>query len=154
MGDRRGEGGSLKNYKYWFDSNPIHQISIIVMTKKKSLTYEEKMMKALTALPVPLQDKRHNVFIYLVDDMARSNETRFEHIINKRHELIPNDIKRIPRIIKNAIFKIDKERKDTYNYYLLRNRNTNEYIKISVKIEPENPSKAIVKTIYITKAIK
>ena len=124
------------------------------MAKKKGLSYEEKMIKALGCIPYPLEDKRHNIFIYLIDNAARSNETRFEHIINKRHELMPSDIKKIPRFIKTALFKIDSERKDTYNYYLLRNHSTNEYIKISVKIEPKEPHKAIVKTIYITKTIK
>lgn len=124
------------------------------MSKKKKLSYEEKMLEALKSLPNPIEDKRHNIDIYFNDDRARSNESRFEHVIEKRHELLPSDIKRIPNNIKKAIFKIDKERKDSYNYYIRRNRNGDEFIKISVRINPETPKTAIVKTIFVTKNLK
>ena len=64
------------------------------------------MFEALKSLPNPIEDKRHNIDIYFNDDRARSNESRFEHVIEKRHELLPSDIKRIPNNIKKAIFKI------------------------------------------------
>ena len=124
------------------------------MSKKNKLTYEQKMLEVLKALPNPIEDKRHNIDIYLYDDRARSNKSRFEHIIEKRHELLPSDIKRIPSEIKKAIFKVDKERKGSYNYYLKRNRLTDDLIKISVRINPETPKKAIIKTIFITKNLK
>ena len=124
------------------------------MSKKKKLSYEEKMLEALKSLPNPIEDKRHNIDIYFNDDRARSNESRFEHVIEKRHELLPSDIKRIPNNIKKAIFKIDKERKDSYNYYIRRNRNSDAFIKISVRINPETPKTAIVKTIFVTKNLK
>ena len=124
------------------------------MGKKNKLTYEQKMLKELVCLPNPIEDKRHNIFIYIVDDNARSNESRFEHIIEKRHELLPSDIKRIPHDIKKAIFKVDKERKDTYSYYIKRSRISDEYIKISIKIDPNSPKVAFIKTIFIIKNIK
>ena len=67
------------------------------MAKRKGLSYEEKLINALRKLPSPLEDKRHNLKIYFDDDRARSNESRFEHIVNQRHGLRPSDIERISR---------------------------------------------------------
>lgn len=124
------------------------------MAKKKGLTYEEKMIKALLSIPNPIEDKRHNLLIHFVDDSTRSNETRFSHIIEKRHELLPSDIKRIPQYIKKAIFKVDKERKETYSIYIKRNTYSDEYIKISIRIDEDKPHDAYVKTVFITKNLK
>ena len=124
------------------------------MAKKKGLSYEQKLINALKKLPNPLEDKNHNIKIYFIDNRARSNQSRFEHIIASRHGLLPKDLERIPRYIKTCIFKKDLERTDTYNIYIRRNNYNDEYIKISVKIEPEKPNEAIVKTIFITTNIK
>lgn len=124
------------------------------MAKTKGLSYEEKLIKALKELPCPLEDKRHNLKIYFDDNKARSNQSRFEHIVMRRHELLPSDIKRIPRYIKYCIFKRDPERTDTYNIYIKRNSYSDEYIKISVTINQREPSFALVKTIFITKVLK
>ena len=124
------------------------------MAKRKGLTYEQKLTNALKKLPNPLEDKRHNLKIHFADDRARSNESRFEHIVNQRHGLRPADIQRIQRYLNRCIFKKDNERTDTYNIYIKRNSISNEYIKISVKIEPSQPDVAIVKTIFITRVIK
>ena len=124
------------------------------MAKKKGLSYEEKMSSVLKKLPNPIEDKRHHISIYFIDNRARSNETRFEHIIDISHELHPSDLKRIPKSIKKALFKKDKERTETYNLYIKRTNYSDEYIKISLKIEPTKPQIAIVKTIFITKNIK
>ena len=124
------------------------------MTKRKGLSYEEKMILALSALPNPLIDKKHNISIYFDNDKARSNQTRFDHIINSRHELFPSDIKHIPQKMKTCILRKDKERKETFNLYLKRNSISNDYIKLSLKIEENKPNIAIVKTIFITKTVK
>ena len=124
------------------------------MAKKKNLTYEEKMINALNTLPTPIEDKRHGISILIVDDKARSNESRFEHIIDPRHELQPSDIKRIPHGIKTSLLKKDKERSNTYNIYIPRNRYSKEYIKISVEINFKKSNEAKVKTIFITKNMK
>lgn len=124
------------------------------MAKTKGLSYEEKLIKALKELPSPLEDKRHNLKIYFDDNKARSNQSRFEHIVMRRHELLPSDIKRIPRYIIFCIFKRDPERTDTYNIYIKRNSYSDEYIKISVTINQREPSFALVKTIFITKVLK
>lgn len=124
------------------------------MSKKNKLTHEQKLINALQKLPNPLEDKRHNILIRFVDDKVRSNETRFEHIVLARHELRPNDFKRIVTHIKNAKLKQDGERKGTFNIYIKRNGYNSEYIKISIQIESNNPHEAIVKTIFITKILK
>ncbi|MBE6142237.1 MAG: hypothetical protein E7175_05315 [Erysipelotrichaceae bacterium] len=124
------------------------------MAKRKGPTYEEMMSNLLKTLPFPIVDNRHNINIYFYDDRARSNQNRFDHIIDSRHELLPGDIKRIQKCMKKAIFKKDKERTNTFNIYITRNNYGNEYIKISLKIEPEEPHRALVKTVFITKVIK
>ena len=124
------------------------------MAKRKGLSYEQKLINALKKLPVPLEDKRHNLKIYFNDNRARSNRSRFEHITEFRHGLIASDIERIPRYIKTCIFKRDLERTETFNIYIRRNNYSDEYIKISVKINPRCPDIAVVKTMYITTIVK
>ena len=124
------------------------------MTKRKTITYEQKLINALKKLPNPLEDKRHNVMIYFDDNKARSNQSRFEHIVSMRHGLKPSDIERIPRYIKTCIFKKEVGRSDTYSIYIKRNSYSNEYIKISIEIKPETPKQAMVKTMFITTNIK
>lgn len=75
------------------------------MAKKKGLSYEEKMLNALEKLPNPIIDKKHNLRIYIIDDRVRSNQSRFEHIIESRHGLRPSDIERIPRYIKKCFLE-------------------------------------------------
>ena len=125
------------------------------MGKKKKLTYYERMEDALKSLPCPLEDKRHNLYIYFVNDQARTNQTRYEHIIQKRHNLTSSDIRRIVKGIKTCIFRKDPERSDTYNIYIKRySFSQEEYIKISLHIDPRKPKRGLVKTMYITKDIK
>ena len=57
------------------------------MARKKKLTYEQRMLAELQKLPNPIDDKRHELSIYFVNERARSNQTRFAHIIEARHEL-------------------------------------------------------------------
>ena len=124
------------------------------MTKQKGISYEQKLIDALKKLPNPLEDKRHNIKIYVDDNRARSNQSRFEHIVSTRHGLKASDIERIPRYIKTCIFKKDAERNDTYNIYVKRNTFNEEYIKLSIEIKPETPNEATIKTIFITTNIK
>jgi len=124
------------------------------MKKKKGLSKEERLVKALRELPNPLEDKKHRILIIFDDNRARSNQSRFDHITLERHRLEPNDIKRIPRKIKESEMEKDKERKDTYNLYIKRNNYSNEFIKISLKMDFKESNKAIVKTIFITNNYK
>lgn len=124
------------------------------MAKKKGLTHDQKLINALKKIPNPLEDKRHNLMIYFNDDKARTNQSRFEHIVSFKHSLNASDIERIPRYIKTCLFKRELGRKDTFNIYIKRNGYSDEYIKISIKIDPNTPNVAIVKTIFITTNIK
>ena len=124
------------------------------MAKMKGLSYEQKLIDALKKLPNPLQDKKHNLDIYFDDDRARSNQSRFEHIVDSRHSLLISDIERIQRHISKSKLKKDSERKNTFNLFIKRNCFNSEYIKISLKIEDDNPHVAIVKTIFITRVYK
>lgn len=125
-----------------------------LMAKQKGLSYEQKLINALNKLPNPLEDKRHNISIFFDDNRARSNQSRFEHIVSIRHGLTPRDILRIPRHIKTCIFKKENGRNNTFNIYIKRNSYSEEYIKISIEVKPEEPNKATVKTIFITENIK
>ena len=89
--------------------------------------------------------------IVLDNNRARSNESRFEHIAVSRHELLPSDIKQIPKRIETSILKKDKERTNTYNIYIARNGHVGEYIKISIEIDFKKSNIGFVKTIYITR---
>ncbi len=100
------------------------------MRKKRKNGIDPRLIEALKKLPNPLHDERHNLTIYLVDDRARSNESRFEHICQGRHELTVKDIESIPKGIKTAALKTDKNRKDTCSLYLKRRGPGGGFIKI------------------------
>lgn len=124
------------------------------MARKKSLTHEEKIIKALNTLPDVLVDNKHRIKIKFINDQARSNETRFEHISLARHQLTPNDIKRIQKEISNSELRIDDARTKTYSIYIKRNNFNDEYIKLSITLNFKIYNVAKVKTVYITKIIK
>ena len=124
------------------------------MAKRKGLTYEQKLIDALEKLPNPLIDKKHNLKIYFIDNRARSNQSRFEHIIDPRHGLLASDIERIGRYINCSKLKKDHDRKETFNLFIKRNSFNYEYIKLALKIEDDDPSIAFVKTLFITKVYK
>ena len=124
------------------------------MAKKKGISREQKLINALNALPETIDDVKHRIKVKFVNDQARSNESRFEHISLNRHELTVNDIKRIPKQISNSELKKDEERTKTYSIYIKRNNYNNEYIKLSVTLDFNVSNEATVKTVYITKNIK
>ena len=127
------------------------------MTKKKGikgLTHEQRLIKALNELPNPIIDNKHRIKIYVEDNRARSNESRFEHIIQERHELTPLDIKKIASKINTSELKIDNERTKTYSLYIKRNTFTNDYIKVSLNLDFRKSNEATIKTIFIRKNYK
>lgn len=124
------------------------------MTKRKGLSNEEKLINALKKIPNPLEDKKHRICICFVNNRARSNESRFEHISMMRHDLRASDIEKISRHINTSIMKKDLERKETFNLYIKRNNYGNEYIKISLELDFAKSNKAVVKTIFITTNMK
>ena len=126
-----------------------------IMKKKRLTKYDSKIIEELKKLPSPIHDKRHNWDIYFTNDRARSNQNRFEHISRFFHELTAKDIKSIPEAIASgAILKMEKGRKDTFNYYFLRKGPAKRYVKISVQIFDWKRRSVKVKTIVTTNKLK
>ena len=124
------------------------------MTKRRPRFYDPKpLIDAIEKLPNPMYDKRHGYYLY-IEGMARSNETRVEHIVDYSHELKVRDIELIPDGIKNYFSYNKDEKKDTYNYYLKRKGMDKGFVKVSIQIDSTDRTKAWVKTIFITYHIK
>ena len=139
------------------NSQKFFVLSYCPMTKRRpNSKTNRRVLEALLTLPSPIEDKKNGLLIYFVDDQSRSNQTRFEHIIQKRHCLKVRDIQAIPEGIANkAIIKKDsKKRKWTFCYFFLRPGSQHEYIKIAVQRNSNNSHEVFVKTIYIAKTIK
>ena len=124
------------------------------MAKKNGIQYVEKIIKALKNLPSPLVDIKHGLSLYISNNLARSNETRYEHIAKISHSLSEKDISYIPKGIKNAKLRKDKYRKGTFEYIYKRKGNNDEYIRIYIKIDKKNAKVATIKTIFVTKSDK
>ena len=125
------------------------------MAKSRSEKNHSNLVEALKKLPFPIYDKKHNLTIYLDDDRARSNQSRFEHITKEHHQLNVRDIQSIPNLIcTKSYLRKDKRRKETFNYYLPRSGYINHFIKISVRVTKEEPHVAKIKTIFTTSRIK
>ena len=123
--------------------------------KRRQTNYDPKIIEELKKLPNPIHDKKHNWHIYFMNDRARSNQTRFEHISRFFHELTAADIKSIPEALGTiAKLKMEKGRKNTFNYYFRRKSGKKEYIKIAVRILDSRQRSGAVKTIVVTKTIK
>lgn len=123
--------------------------------KNDCIKINGNLLKALSSVTFPIEDKKHGYLIYKDDGRARSNETRSEHILKKSHDLCVSDIQSIPNGIQNYIaYKKDKKRKKTFNYYINRKGSKKGFIKVSVRIDNKNDKKAWIKTIYTTYKIK
>lgn len=125
------------------------------MAKKTNVKYDLKLIEALKKLPPLIEDRRHGFVIYIRDDQARSNETRFQHIAKKMHELKVRDIESIPEGIKNYIrFAKSKEIKDTYYYYIKRKGGDKGFIQVAILVDINDKKIAYLKTIFIAYRIK
>lgn len=125
------------------------------MNKLVQNKYSENLIEALNKIQFPIEDKKHNLLVYLDNNMARSNQTRLEHITSTRHRLTVKDIESIPQgIKKESRLRKDPFKKSTFNYYFQRKSNKKEYIKISVLIDKVDKKKVTIKTIFITKHMK
>lgn len=126
------------------------------MTKKNShKRYDNNLIEALEKLPNPIYDKKHNIYIYVDNGRARSNETRYEHLAKSSHQLKRRDIESIPEGISNYFaFKISKRHKETYYYYILRKGNQKGFIQVAVKLLKGSRDRAYIKTIFVTYRIQ
>ena len=126
------------------------------MTKRKpKIINQIALLDAISKLPNPMFDKKHNLYIYIDKGRARSNQTRVEHIVDYSHNLKVRDIKSISLGV-NKYFSYNKDPvyKDTFNYYLIRKGLDKGFIKISIQIDGSDKTKAWIKTIFITYCIK
>jgi len=125
------------------------------MAKKANEKYDIKLIEALKKLPPLIEDKRHGFIIQIRDDKARSNETRFQHIAKKMHELKVRDIESIPEGIKNYVkFTVSKELKDTYYYFINRKGKDKGFIQLAIKLKEGEKTVYYVKTIFISYRLK
>lgn len=125
------------------------------MAKKRQKIYNPvHLIEAIKKWPNPMLDKRHGYNIY-VEGMARSNQTREEHIVQYGHDLKVRDLDSVPDGIVNYVtYKKDPIYKGTFNYYIMRKGMDKGYIKVSIQIDEKNKKRAWIKTIYITYKIK
>ena len=124
------------------------------MPKRKRIYDPTHLIEAIEKWPNPIYDKKHGYYIY-VEGMARSNQTRIEHIIEYGHDLKARDLQLVPQGIKNYfIYKKDPVYKNTYNYYIHRGGEHKGFIKVSVRVSDDDPKYAWIKTIYVTYRIK
>ena len=130
----------------------------VFMHKKRDnikIKNNEVLIDYLKSLKFPVYDKKHNLSIYLDDNRARSNQSRYEHIVRDDHELVIDDLKTLfKELDTTARFKKDKVRKDTYNCYVRRSKQSNQFIKMCIAIDRNDKHKGKVKTIFITRNIK
>lgn len=125
------------------------------MAKKANEKYDIKLIETLKKLPPLIEDKRHGFIIQIRDDKARSNETRFQHIAKKMHELKVRDIESIPEGIKNYVrFVKSKQIKDTYYYYIKRKGGDKGFIQVAILVDIHDKKLAYLKTVFIAYRIK
>ena len=112
------------------------------MSKKRNdKIYDLKLIEALKKLPSQIEDKRHGFIIEIKDDRARSNETRFEHIAKKNHELKVRDIEAIPEgIIRYIKYVKSEEMENTFCYYIKRKGEDRGFIQVVILIDEDNPN--------------
>ena len=125
------------------------------MVKKLNEKYDLKIIEALKKLPPLIEDKRHGFVIEIKDDRARSNETRFEHIAKKNHELKVRDIKSIPEGIKDYVkFVKSSEIENTCYYFIKRKGEDRGFIQVAILLDETNPKRARIKTVFIAHRLK
>ena len=125
------------------------------MAQRKPKNYDPSHLIAeIEKWPNPMYDKKHGYFIY-VEGMARSNQTRIEHIVEYGHDLKTRDLALVPQgIVHYFCYKKDPVYQNTYNYYIKRGGKDKGLIKVSVRVSDYDPQYAWIKTIFITYKIK
>ena len=123
------------------------------MSKKKRLTHDQKIIKALEKIKTPIIDKARNLSIYF-KMQSRSNESGLGHIAKNYHGLDSSDIELLEECIKNPKEHIkDKRYPKTYCYYHSRKHEKNHCIKVAVKVENDLRT-GYISSIFITSKIK
>ena len=125
------------------------------MSKRKPKVYDPShLIEAIKKWSIPIYDRRHDYYIYL-EQKARSNQTRIEHIVRHSHDLKVRDLESVPNGINDYFeYLKDPVYKNTFNYYLLRKGEDKGFVKISVEIDNKDNKRAWIKTIFITYKVK
>ena len=125
------------------------------MKQKVEPYYDENIVEALEKLPSTLFDKKHNLTILVRNDQARSNQTRFQHIARRDHQLKVRDIESIPEGINKYVRYVkSKTIKDTYYYYIDRKGEDKGFIEVAILIDINDKKIAYIKTAFITYRIE
>ena len=125
------------------------------MSKKKPKIYNPiHLIEAIRKWPNPIIDKKHNYAIYLEEE-ARTNQTRIQHIVRQDHNLKVRDLENVPNGINDYFeYKADPVYKNTFNYYITRKGEDKGFVKVSVEIDNQDKTKARLKTVFVTYEIK
>ena len=125
------------------------------MSKRKPRIYDPtNLVNAIEEWNVPMYDKKHGYYIHL-EERARSNQTRVQHIVRFGHDLKARDLKLVPKGISQYVaYKKDPIYKDTFNYYIMRKGLDKGFIKVSIQIDGRDSNYAWIKTVYVTYKIK
>ena len=125
------------------------------MSKKNPHVYNPThLLEAIKKWTIPMHDKKHGYYIH-IEEKARSNQTRVEHIARCGHDLKARDLELVPQGINNYFeYRKDPVYKNTYNYYIPRAGMDKGFIKVSIRICDSDNTYAWIKTIYITYKIK
>lgn len=125
------------------------------MSKRKPHVYNPThLLEAIKKWIMPMHDKKHGYDIH-IEEKARSNQTREQHIVRCGHDLKVRDLELVPQGINNYFeYRKDPVYKNTFNYYILRAGMDKGFIKVSIRISDIDNTYAWIKTIYITYKIK
>ena len=122
--------------------------------KEQKNTNQKPLQEVIEKWSLPFYDQKHGYYIYM-NERARSNQTRVEHIIDSKHNLKVRDLQLVPEGINNYFdYKKDSVYKNTFNYYIKRKGEDKGFIKVLIRINDYDRKKAWIKTIYITYHLK
>ena len=111
--------------------------------------FDENIVVALKSLPLPLKTFDNHEVEFNKD---KRYETLFQHISNQKHRFKVNDIKAIPKILKDKNSLQKDEKKKVFRNYVGDRPKKNaklKYIKIITRIIKGNREE--IETIYLIK---
>ncbi|MCQ2798052.1 MAG: hypothetical protein MJ241_06380 [Bacilli bacterium] len=116
----------------------------------KTREVDQNIIKALKAITLPILIK-DNVRVIFAEEGR--NQTRFEHIADKKHRLKISDIECIEKILKKPSLVIDSKKRDQSKIFYGRRKGNRKppYLKIVIDFRNEKLGK--IKTVYRVKKL-